>query len=91
MEKKLEKIYLTYYNLLIVQDMWQVHYQVLSIIFLKEFIKLTVNPDMIIKNVKHVELNIIIECINFKCDSIEYICLCCNKSYYQHKFDEKLK
>ena len=37
-EKKLQKIYLTYYDLLIVQDLWQGHYQILSIIFLKEFI-----------------------------------------------------
>ena len=58
MEKKLQKIYLTYYNLLIVQDLWQAHYQILSIIFLKEFIELNVHADMMIKNVKLVELNI---------------------------------
>ena len=58
MEKKLQKLYLTYYNLLIVQDLWQVHYQIGSIIFLKEFIELNVNSNKMIKNVKHVELNI---------------------------------
>ena len=58
MEKKLQKIYLTYYNLLIVQDLWQAHYQILSIIFLKEFIKLNVNTRTMIENVKLVELNI---------------------------------
>ena len=42
MEKKLQKLYLTDYNLLTVQDLWQAHYQALSIIFLKEFIKLSV-------------------------------------------------
>ena len=53
MEKKLQKyIYLSYYNLLIVQDLWQVHYQILSIIFLKRFIELNVNTNMMIKNVK---------------------------------------
>ena len=57
MEKKLQKIYLTYYNLLILQDLLQVHYQILSVIFLKEFIELNVNMD-IIKNVRIVELNI---------------------------------
>ena len=57
MGQKLQKMYLTYYNLLIVQDLWQAHYQILSIIFLKEFIKLNVNSDMK-KNVKHVELNV---------------------------------
>ena len=36
MEKKLQKVYPTYYNLLIVQDLWQGHYQMLPIIFLKK-------------------------------------------------------
>ena len=58
MERKLQKIYLTYYNLLIAQDLWQVHRQVLLIIFLKEFINLNVNSDKMIKNVKHVESDI---------------------------------
>ena len=58
MEKKLQKIYLTYYNLLIVQDLWQAHYQILSTDFLKEFIELNANTDIVIKNVKLVELNI---------------------------------
>ena len=57
MEKKLQKIYPTDYNLLIVQDLWQAHNQILLIIFLKEFIKLNVNKDTMIKNVKLVELN----------------------------------
>ena len=57
-EKKLQNIYLTYCNLLIVQDLWQAHYQILSIILLKKFIELNVNTDMMIKNVKLVELNI---------------------------------
>ena len=34
------------------------HYQMLPINFLKEFIALNVNADMIIKNVKHLELNL---------------------------------
>ena len=58
MGKKLQKIYLTYYNLLIAQDLWQAHHQILSIIILKEFIELNVNSDTIKNNVKHVELNI---------------------------------
>ena len=58
MEKKLQKIYLTDYNLLIMQDLWQAHCQILSIIFLKEFIKLNVNTDTKIKNVKLAELNV---------------------------------
>ena len=51
-------MYLTYYNLLIVQDLWEAHYQILSIIFLREFIELHVNKGTMIKSVKHVKLNI---------------------------------
>ena len=58
MEKKLQKIYLTYYNVLIAQDLRQAHYEILSIIFLKYLIKLNVNTDMVIKNVKPAELDI---------------------------------
>ena len=58
MEKKLQKIYRTYYNLLIVQDLWQAHYKILSIIFLKNFLELRVNTNMMIENVKPVQLNI---------------------------------
>ena len=47
--EKLQIIYLTYHNLLIVQDLWQAHYQMLSIIFLKEFIKFIVNMDTMLK------------------------------------------
>ena len=42
-EQKLQKIYLTCYNLLIVQDLWQAYYQIFLIIFLKEFLELNVN------------------------------------------------
>ena len=56
MKKKLK--YLTYYNLLTTQDLWQAHYQILLIIYLKESIKVNVNSDTMIKNVKHVEANI---------------------------------
>ena len=42
MKKKLQKLYLTDYNLLTAQDSWQAHFQILLIILLKEFIKLNV-------------------------------------------------
>ena len=58
MEKELQTIYLTYYSLLTAQDLWQAHYQILSIIFLKESIKLKVNTDKMIKNKKLAELDI---------------------------------
>ena len=57
MERKLQKVYLTCYNLLITQDLWQAHYQILSIIFLKEFMKLNKNTGTMIKNVKLTELH----------------------------------
>ena len=76
-EKKLQKLYLTYYNLLIVQGLWQTH-QTLSIIFLKEFIILNVNTDTMIKNVKLGELDMscsyFLQYIIFKDDLIEYKC-----------------
>ena len=60
--EKLQKIYLTYYILLIVQNLWKAHYQILSIIVLKEFIELiNVNTDTMTKNVKLAELNIATE------------------------------
>ena len=58
MEKKLLKMYVTYYSLLIAQDLWQVLYQILSIIVLKKFIELNVNTNMMIKNLKLVELRL---------------------------------
>ena len=57
MEKKLEKPYLTDYNLLAVQDLWQAHYQIWPIILLKKFIKLNINMGTMINNVNLAELN----------------------------------
>ena len=58
MEKKLQNIYLKYYNLLLTHDLWQAHYQILSTVLLKEFIKLNANMDTMIKNLKLAKLNI---------------------------------
>ena len=58
MEKKLQKLYHTDYNLLIVQGLWQAHYRILLIILQNKFIKLNGNMDTMIKNVKLAELNI---------------------------------
>ena len=55
-EEITKKIYLAYYNLLIVQGLWQNYYQILSIILLNDFIELNVNLDTMIKNVKPEEL-----------------------------------
>ena len=64
MEKKLLKIYLTYYSLLIAQDVWQPHYQISSIIFLKEIIELNVNLDTMMKDVEHGKFNISIATVS---------------------------
>ena len=58
MEKKSQKIHLTYYKLLIAQCLWPAHYQIFIIIFLKEFIEPNVNIEIMTKNVKLLELNI---------------------------------
>ena len=87
MEKKLQKPYLTNYNLLIAQDLCQTHYQIFLIILLKEFIKSNANMEMIIKNVKRGELN---TTIVSKVDLIIYKCLICD-SNSQIKFDQSLK
>ena len=73
MEKKLQKIYLTYNSLLIVQDLCQAHYQTLSIIFLKELIELNINTEVMIKNVRLVELNISIVTVFFSVQTLKMI------------------
>ena len=42
-----------------------------------------------IKNVKHVQLNISIATVLLNMETLEYKCLCCNKIYHR-KFHEKL-
>ena len=73
MEKKLQNIYLTHCNVLIAQDLWQAHYQILKTIFLKEFIELNVISDMRIKNVKHVLLNISTETVFLNIQTLQLI------------------
>ena len=63
-EKKLQEIYVTYYDLLIAQDSWQAHYQILPMFFLKEFVELNVNMNTMIKNVRLVDLNVSIETVS---------------------------
>ena len=48
----------TYYNLLIVKDLQQARYQILSIILLKELIKLELNTGTITKNLKLSDLSV---------------------------------
>ena len=60
-ENREELVKITYKLLFI--DLWQAHYRLLLIILLKEFIKLNVNMDMIIKKCKMCE----IKDKNYKC------------------------
>ena len=73
MEKKLRKIYLKYYNSLIALYLWQSHYQILSAIFLKEFIELIVSSDTMIKNLKRVEFNINIATVFLNMQTLKMI------------------
>ena len=52
---KSRKLYLTDHNLVILQDLWQSHYEILLNILLKKFIKLNVNTKTMIKNAKLAE------------------------------------
>ena len=56
MEKKSQKPYLADYDLLAAQDLCQAQYQILLIVFLKEFIKLNAKVNIVIKNGKRVEI-----------------------------------
>ena len=99
LQNKLQKIYHADYNLLIAQDLQQTHYQILPIIFLKEFIKLNVNNKHEKKKkknkknqtcgIKHRYYDSFLEYTKFKDDLTEFICLCWNKNY-QQKFHKKL-
>ena len=71
--EKLQEKYLTYYNLLIAQNLWQAHYQILSIIFLKEFMELNANMDMMIKDLKLAELNVSIVTVFLNIQNLEMI------------------
>ena len=57
MKKKSQKPYLTDYNVLIAQDLWQALFQILLIILLTELINLNVNMSMITKNVNFMKLD----------------------------------
>ena len=75
------------------QGLWQPHYHILSIIFLKESIELNVNLDMIIKKcetcgIRYKCCDCFFEYANFNDDLIGYRCLICNKNC-QKKFEEK--
>ena len=55
------------------QHLCQAHSQILSIIFLKEFIKLDVNTDTMIKNLKLAELNVNIATVSLNTQTLKMI------------------
>ena len=81
---------------MIAPDLWQALYQLLSIIFLKEFKQFNVNLYMIIKNAKLMESNIridfFLEYTNFKDDSNAYVVILTNnKSLMKVKIKDNNK
>ena len=66
-------LYLTCYYLLIARDIWQTYYQIFSTNFLKEFIELNVNLILMIKNVKHEDLNISVATVSLNSQIIKLI------------------
>ena len=71
---------------MIAQGFWQARYQILSIIFLKEFIELKCKLGHDDKKsetwaIKCKYCDCFLEYANFKDDLIEYKCLYCNKCY----------
>ena len=91
MEKKLQKIYITYYNLLRVSSSLSNLANNLS----EGIDRIKCKSDMMRKKcetcgIKYKYCDCFLEYINFKDDLIEYKRLHCNKNY-QHKFDGKLK
>ena len=86
----MEKPYPTDYNLLMAHNLWHTHYQILLIILLKEFIKLNLDQDTIIKNVKRAKLNTKVATAFLNTQSLKMILL--NKNVYSvTKITKKLK
>ena len=72
------------YSLLRARSMWQAHYQILSIIFVKKFIKLNekyAHDDRKCETcwITFEKFDCFLEYTNRKDDLIEYKCLYCNK------------
>ena len=68
-EKELTRIYKNGEELI---QIWQAYYQILSIICVKEFIKLNVDMDTMINNLKISELNVSIATVFLKYTNFEY-------------------
>ena len=68
-EKELTRIYKNGEELI---QIWQAYYQILSIICVKKFIKLNVDMDTMINNVKISELNVSIATVFLKYTNFEY-------------------
>ena len=95
MEKKLQKIYLTYYGILIAQDFMASSLSNLVNNLSEGIHRIKCKFGHNDKKcetcrIKYKYCDYFLEYTNFKADLIEYKCLCGNKNY-QRKFYEKLK
>ena len=77
------------------QDLWQVHYKIMLIILLHEFMKLNLNTGTMIKKSETCIITCkdgdsFFEYKNFKDDLMEYKCLACNKNY-KKKLNKNLR
>ena len=93
MEKKLQEIYGSYYNLLIVQDLWPAHYQISNNNLSEGIHRIKCKYGRDDKKcrtcgIKNKHCDCFLDYTNFKEDLIKYKCFSCNKNY-QQKFNEK--
>ena len=95
MEKKLQNIYVRYCNLLIKQDLWQAHHQILWKKFSEPIHRTKCkyrhdDKKCEICGIIYKHCECFLEYTNLIDDLIECKCFCCNKSY-QQKFDKKVE
>ena len=93
MEKKLQKIYGSYFNLLIAQDLWQANYQISNNNLSEGIHRIKYKYRRDDKKcracgIKNKHCDCFLDYTNFKEDLMKYKCVSCKKNY-QYKFDEK--
>ena len=86
MEKKLQKPYLTNYNLFMAQDLWQAHHQILLINLAERIHKIKCkcghdNKKCETSGITYNDCENCLQCKNAKANLIEYKSLCFIKNY----------
>ena len=74
---------------MIVQDLWQVCYQILPLSWLKKLMKLNVNVGIIIQKceacgIKYKDFECCLEYTDVKDDLTVYKCLCCGREFQKN-------